>query len=122
MTDEELKALFESLRQETASLRQETTNGFTEVRHEIAETRRHLEVRIEASRDETRLVAEGVVNVAEQLKQTEQRLDEKIDRTAAETQAMLRFSHADLDRRFRNLEETVTDLQERVERLERSPH
>jgi polyhydroxyalkanoate synthesis regulator phasin len=79
-------------------------------------------VRIEASRDETRLVVEGIVNLTEQLKRTEERLDEKIDRTTAETQSMLRFSHVDLDRRMRTLEESVASLEDRVERLERSPH
>lgn len=36
----------------------------------------------------------------------------------AETQAMFKFSHAELDRRVRTLEDTVSDLQSRVERLE----
>ncbi|HEX3583365.1 MAG TPA: hypothetical protein VH087_16465 [Thermoanaerobaculia bacterium] len=65
---------------------------------------------------------EGIVNLTEQLKRTEERLDEKIDRTTAETQSMLRFSHVDLDRRMRTLEESVASLEDRVERLERSPH
>jgi predicted AAA+ superfamily ATPase len=33
-----------------------------------------------------------------------------------------RFSYAELDRRLRTLEDTVADLQARVERLEQSPH
>jgi len=35
---------------------------------------------------------------------------------------MIKFSHAELDRRLRMLEESVTDLQARVERLESSTH
>ena len=59
--------------------------------------------------------------------------DEKLEREAADirqemrtgfadTQAMIKFSHAELDRRVRTLEENVTDLQSRVERLEGSTH
>lgn len=61
------------------------------------------------------------------------RLDEKLDRTAADirdevrrgfadTQAMIKFSHTELDRRIRTLEEGFADLQARVERLESSTH
>ncbi len=35
---------------------------------------------------------------------------------------MIRFSHHDLDRRLRALEDVVSDLQARVERLESSTH
>lgn len=43
----------------------------------------------------------------------------------AQPEAMIKFSHAELDRRVRSLEaleETVADLQARVERLESSTH
>ena len=47
----------------------------------------------------------------------------------ADTQAMIKFSHSELDRRITSLEdgrsaveETVADLQARVERLEGSTH
>jgi hypothetical protein len=35
---------------------------------------------------------------------------------------MIRFSHAELDRRLRTLEQAFTDLQTRVERLETTTH
>ena len=35
---------------------------------------------------------------------------------------MIKFSHHELDRRVRSLEDTVADLQARVERLESSTH
>ena len=35
---------------------------------------------------------------------------------------MIKFSHAELDRRIRTLEEVFADLQARVERLESSTH
>ena len=37
-----------------------------------------------------------------------------------ETQAMIKFSHSELDRRLRSLEGTVAELELRVERLEGS--
>jgi hypothetical protein len=68
-----------------------------------------------------------MANLTDEMRRGFAALDEKIDRVGAETQAMIRFSHADLDRRFRtleekenNLEERVDGLQERVGRLERS--
>jgi hypothetical protein len=52
-----------------------------------------------------------------------------MDRGFADTQAMIKFSHAELDRRMRTIEDshraleaTVVDLQARVERLESSTH
>jgi uncharacterized protein YceH (UPF0502 family) len=35
---------------------------------------------------------------------------------------MIKFSHRDLDRRMTSLEETVAELQSRVERLENTAH
>jgi len=40
----------------------------------------------------------------------------------ADTQAMIKFSHAELVRRIRALEEGFEELQARVERLESSTH
>jgi hypothetical protein len=40
----------------------------------------------------------------------------------AETQAMIKFSHAELDRRVRLLEEGLSALQVRGEKLESSTH
>jgi uncharacterized protein (DUF3084 family) len=123
---------FGAVHQELSGVRQEFTavhEEFVAVRQENAaahaETRRHFEVALEGNRSEIRLVAEGVVQTREELG----RLDEKIERTAAETQAMIKFSHVELDRRVRTLEgsqrtleEGLADLQVRVERLESSTH
>jgi uncharacterized protein YceH (UPF0502 family) len=49
-------------------------------------------------------------------------LEERMEHGFTETQAMIKFSHTDLDRRVRSLEGTVADLQVRVERLEGSAH
>ena len=108
MTDDELKNLFDSLQQ---NLRQEIQQG-------DAETRRHFDVALEATDHKIELVAEGVALTREELVRVAARLDEKIDHTAAETQAMFKFSHAELDRRMRTLEVGFAGLQARVERLE----
>lgn len=104
MTDDDLKRLFDSMRQENAAAH--------------SETRRHFDVVTEGTRREIQLVAESVLLLSEKLART----DEKIDRTAAETQAMIKFSHVEIDRRMRTLEDAVADLQARVERLEGSTH
>jgi hypothetical protein len=94
-----------------------------------AEIRRHFDVALEANRHEIRLIAEKVTRLDEKLDQTSAHLERKIEQTAAETQAMIKFSHAELDRRVRALEESqrtledsVSDLQARVERIEGSTH
>lgn len=115
MTDEELKGLFAASREENAAAH--------------AETRRHFDVTAEALRKDIRAVTEGVAGVDEKLDRDVERLEEKIDRGFAETQAMIKFSHAELDRRVRalegsqrTLEESLTNLQARVERLESTTH
>lgn len=45
-----------------------------------------------------------------------------MERGFVETQAMIKFSHAELDRRVRALESGLADLQARVDRLEGSTH
>jgi hypothetical protein len=45
-------------------------------------------------------------------------VEERMERGFAETQAMIKFSHVELDRRISRLEEAFTDLQARIERLE----
>lgn len=104
MTDDDLKRFFESMSQENAAAH--------------SDTRRHFEVLTEGTRKDIQIVAESVLHLNEKLART----DEKIERTAAETQAMLKFSHVEIDRRIRSLEDAIADLQSRVERLESSTH
>lgn len=75
MTDDDFKRLFGTMRQESAAAH--------------SETRRHFEVLAEGMRKDTQLVAESVLQLSERSSRT----DEKIERTAAETQAMIKFSH-----------------------------
>jgi len=118
-----------AIREENATTRQDIAAIRKENADAHAETRRHFDVALEAARSETQLVAEGVTQTRESLSRVAAELDEKIERTATETQAMIKFSHSELDRRLRTLEdshgklgETVANLQARVERLEGSTH
>lgn len=106
MTDDDLKRLIEGLRQENSALH--------------AETRRHFDVALEAAKHETRLVAEGIAAAREAMDRRATALEERMERGFAETQAMVKFSHAELDRRIRTLEDIVSNLLTRVERLESS--
>ncbi|HVT45512.1 MAG TPA: hypothetical protein VMT00_14120 [Thermoanaerobaculia bacterium] len=90
MTDDELEGLFDSLRQENLAA------------HE--ETRRYLGVTAEAIRHEVRLVAKAVAQLDAKVGREVERLDTTMDRGFAETQAAIRFSHAELDRRLRAVE------------------
>lgn len=82
-----------------------------------AETRAHFDVISEGLRAEVRLVAEGVTSVGERV----DRLSADIKEEFTEVRSMIRFSHAELDRRLNSLETSVSDLQARVERLESRP-
>lgn len=102
--DEELKLVLETMRRESA------------VAH--TETRRHFEVVAERLESKIEKVAEGVVTVNERIDRFEGKMHEEFD----DVRSMIKFSHHELDRRLRMLEETVSDLQSRVERLESSTH
>jgi hypothetical protein len=115
MTDDELRSLFDAMRQENVAAH--------------AETRHFFELTAEAMRHEIGLIAEKVTSVDEKLDRTTFRLEARIASTAAETQAMIKFSHSELDRRVtslesarRTVEETLADVQTRLERLESSTH
>ncbi len=102
MTDEELRQLFEGIRQENAAA------------HE--ETRRLSNVTAEGLRQEIRLVGESVLQIDKKLDRTAQEIRAEMRQGFAETQAMIKFSYAELDRR-------VSSLEERVDRLEAAkPH
>ena len=115
MADEELKRLLDTMRQENSAAH--------------VDTRRHFEVAMEATKHEVRLVAESVAHLNEELHRETSALRQEMSRGFAETQAMIKFSHAELDRRVNTLEEshhaleeTVADLQTRVQRLESGTH
>lgn len=112
---DDLKHLLEAMRQENATA------------HE--ETRRHFDVAVERIETRFDFLAETVQHIGEELQRTRVSLDGKIEQSAAETQAMIKFSHKELDRRVtsleegqRALEETVADLQTRLQRIESGTH
>ena len=129
MEDNELTRLFEGIRQGLVEIRQDNDGIRQDNVEAHVETRRHFEVAIESATHELRLVAEGVSATREELARTAVDFSERIERVAAETQSMIRFSYADLERRMRTMEETqrtledsLSGLQSRVERLESSTH
>jgi len=73
MTDDELKRLFDTLRQENAAAH--------------AESRRHFEVTAERLEKRFDLLAESVASVDEKLDRTTAGLEERIERGFSETQA-----------------------------------
>lgn len=105
MIDDELRRMLETMRQDIAEVRQEMGQEFVAVRQEIAETRRHIDVAYEATHRQIVLLTEGIHSVREELGRTEKRLDDKIDHSAADTQALIRFSHMQLDQRLRAIEQ-----------------
>jgi hypothetical protein len=122
MTDDELKRLFDTMRQDNHAVRQENAAAH-------AETRRHFEVSAERLEKRFDTLAESVIAINEKVERRIGAVEAAIERTATDTQAMIKFSHAELDRRMRSLEEiqrsledAVIDLQARVERLESSTH
>lgn len=87
-----------------------------------AMVRQHFDVSTEAVRHEVQLIAEGVAQLGERVSREIGRLDEKVDRGFADTQAMIRFSHAELEKRVRALEDAYTDIRSRLDRLEATTH
>ena len=101
MIDDELKRLIES---------------------SAAETRRHFDVSTEELKHEIKLLAGSLAHVDAKVDRFKLEIEDKMDRGFTETQAMIKFSHAELDRRVRALELAIADLQTRVERLETTTH
>ncbi len=119
MTDDELKRL---LTQQTEEIRAHFDRA-------IEESRRHFDVSAEGLRQEIQVVTEAVTGVDRKVESEAGRLDEKLERGFAETQAMIKFSHVELDRRVSSLEErqevlerSIQDLQTRIDRLESTTH
>ena len=123
MTDEELRSLLEA----NAT---ENRRHFSETAEKLSAEIRHLfKVSTEDVRQEVRLIAEGVSDTREALSRETADIRDEVRRGFTETQAMIKFSHAELDRRVRALEEsqrtvdqTLADVQARLERLESSTH
>jgi chromosome segregation ATPase len=137
MTDDELKGLFDALRQENAATRAENAAAHAETRDQLraemrataADNRHQLAVAIEHFDQRFDLLAESIVTVDEKLDRKAASIEERMEHGFADTQAMIKFSHDQLATRVsaletsrRTLEENLAELQARVERLESSAH
>ncbi len=74
------------------------------------ETKRHFGVLAEGVDQKVQLVAEGVNSLQEQLG----RFREDVSHEFRETQAMIRFSYADLQRQIDELRLRLTTVEERI--------
>jgi predicted nucleic acid-binding Zn-ribbon protein len=83
-------------------------------RETAEEIKRHFNVVAEGLRSEIRTVAEGVIGTNARLDGIESRMSEEFN----ETRAMIRLSFGELDRRIRALEDDVSSLRTRLERVE----
>jgi phage I-like protein len=101
MTDDELRALFKATAEES---------------------RRGFEAVAELLEKKFDRLAEATALLDEKVERRTNKLDSDMQSGFAETQAMIKFSHTELDRRVRTLEANVADLSARVERLEESAH
>jgi uncharacterized protein (UPF0335 family) len=97
MTDDELKGLFDTMRQESTAAH--------------VKTRHFLALAEEGFRSQVQLIAEKV----EELHRESAEIRQEMRTGFAETQAMIKFSHV-------AVEETLADVQTRLERLESSTH
>lgn len=84
--------------------------------------KRHFDVAAERFEKRVDLIAEAVTQLDERFGRRLSEVSDAMESGFAETQAMIKFSHAELDRRVRRLEEGLSALQSRVERLEESTH
>ena len=112
MADEDAQKLLGAIRQQF----EETAAGL------VSASRQQFEISTEAFRHEIRLVAEGVASLGERVSREIGRLDEKMDQGFANTQAMIRFSHAELEKRVRTIEDELNDVRSRLDRLESATH
>jgi phospholipid N-methyltransferase len=89
MTDDELKHLFDALQRDNVALRQDLATA-------RAEMRRHFDVTVERLETKFDTLVEGVTSINGNLSRRIDVVEESIERTAADTQAMIKFSHSEL--------------------------
>ena len=87
MTDEELKRLLD-----------EHTAILSERIHRVA-------ILADETKDRVEILAESLLETREEMRRKFDALDETIDRTTAETRAILKYSYTGLDRRLTALED-----------------
>lgn len=70
---------------------------------------------------QVKLVAEGVMNLDEKFSREITSFRKENEQAHQETQAMIKFSYAELDRRISTLESEFQELKRRVDQIERRP-
>jgi hypothetical protein len=120
MDDAELKKLILQSGEETRRHLDVVEKRIQSIENAGVETRRHFDVVAEGLRQDVRLVAEAVARGDQKAEDEDEALREGMARGFAETQAMIRFSYSELERRLRTLESVVAGMQARIERLESS--
>src|SRR5689334_3195959 len=119
VTDDDLKNLFDETRRHFDTKTEETRQHFDT---KTEETRRHFEAVAERIDARTDALAELINHVDDKLTRRIDAFEQRVDQKFVETQSMIKFSHAELDRRVRSLEDGLSSLQARVEKLEQSTH
>jgi methyl-accepting chemotaxis protein len=97
MTDDELKKLFEANASETRELATEMRGTAAEMRESVVDLRRHFDVAVEHMDTRFDRLAESVALVNEKLDREAADIRVEMRRGFADTQAMIKFSHAELD-------------------------
>ncbi len=100
----EFAAVRQEIRTDFAAEREKNAAEFAAVRQENAaehaETRRHFDITIEHMDGRIDFLAEGVMAVDQKLDRRCDSLEEKVDSNFSETLALIRYSYAELERRF----------------------
>lgn len=86
----------------------------SEIRQSAEESRREFGILAEGLRSEIQQVAEGVIMNGERI----DRFQAETAREFADVRSMFRFSHAELERRLRTLEDSSESHETRLQRLE----
>ena len=88
------------------------------IKESAAETRRHFDVVAENLDKKIQMVAEVVNGKVETLRDEMNQRFADVDRHFAKTQAILKFSYSELEKRVHTAEDTLADHKTRLERLE----
>lgn len=122
MTDEELKRLLEA-NAERIEKRFDAVDKRIEALDKkgdetAAEIRRQFGAALEHSDQKFERLAEAVALLDEKVDRRTAAIEQRLDLSFAETQAMIKFSHAELDRRVRYMEQTLATLEDRFAGLQ----
>ena len=85
---------------------------------ESDEIKRHFTVLTEHLDSKITLLAEGQVALGDRLSRRIDNLEQRLKEDSEETRALIRLSYAQLDRRVSSLENDVSELRERLGKLE----